>query len=398
MPALLATGTAERPPRPDAQAGMVRMKRYWRLQVATSPAQALRQGRGEVSTWGRKCFGASFRCPGRPRASPRGRLDEAERADSSCHGPKPGDKLTSYRAHLTKAAEGEVCAGRQGQVRRLRDAGPGVPTLGRTPPRGGCCPLAPCWLLGAGGECSLYHHLHRELLPRRFANMASAHRWAGFGLNYMYMNLKAKCFTHLEGRTCQKPGHSCLRKVVSWCSHPAVDYNRWLARGVQTLVAAWGRGHDVTSLKTAAAELRSKVAALSDLADDGRPGARGQAPDTAFCARCNAHMPCPAVVVADAAQMYEEVPPSRIRCGLRSLITWATDRGYTGVAVCKRTAGPSVLVKQRWRHPPGTVLFTWDDLSQGLDMALAQNAVSVGDSVWVQAEGLPIGGPRSPAT
>ena len=78
------------------------------------------------------------------------------------------------------------------------------------------------------------HHLHREVLPRRFAYMASAHRWAGFGLNYMYMNPKAKLFTHLGGRTCQKPGHSCLRKVVSWCSHPAVDYYRWLARGVQT--------------------------------------------------------------------------------------------------------------------------------------------------------------------
>ena len=109
-------------------------------------------------------------------------------------------------------------------------------------------------------------------------------------------------------------------------------------------------------------------------------------------------MPCPAVVVADVAQMYEEVPPSRVRHGLRSLITWATSRGYTGVAVSKRTAGPSFLVRQRWRHPPSTVLFTWDELSQGLDMALAQSAVSVGNSVWVQAEGLPIGRPHSPAS
>ena len=49
-------------------------------------------------------------------------------------------------------------------------------------------------------------------------------------------------------------------------------------------------------------------------------------------------MPCPAVVVADAAQMYEEVPPSRVRQGLRSRITWAMGRGYTGVAVSKRSA------------------------------------------------------------
>ena len=75
-----------------------------------------------------------------------------------------------------------------------------------------------------------------------------------------------------------------------------------------------------------------------------------------------------------------------------------TDRGYTGVAVCKRTAGPAFLFKQRWRHPPGTVLFTRDELNQGLDMALAQKAVSVGNSAWVQAEGFPIGGPHSPAS
>ena len=241
---------------------------------------------------------------------------------------------------------------------------------------------------------ALYHHLDWEVLPRWFAYMASAHCWAGFGFNYMYMSLKAKCFTHLEGRTFQKPGHSCFRKVVSWCSHLAVDYYRWLARGVQTLVAAWGKGHDITSFK-AAAELRGKVAALSGPAVDDQPRAEGRAPGTVLCARCKARMPCPAVVVADAAQM-NEVPPSRVRSGLRSLITWATDRGYTGVAVCKRTAGSSFLVKWRWRRPPGTVLFTWDELSQGLDMALAQNAVSVGNSVWVQAEGLPTGGPHSP--
>ena len=188
----------------------------------------------------------------------------------------------------------------------------------------------------------------------------------------MDLKAKSKCFAHMQGRTCQKPGHSCLRKVVSWRSHPAVDYYRWLSRGAQTLVAAWGRGHEVSSLKTTAAELKSKVAALSGPAVGGGASAEGQAPGTVYCARCKAHMPCPAVVVADAAQMYEEVHPSRVRHVQRSLITWATGRGFTGVAVSKRTAGLFFLVRQRWRHPPGTVLFTWDELSQGLDMALAQ--------------------------
>ena len=131
--------------------------------------------------------------------------------------PGPFDELAEYRAHLTKPAEGEVL------VQEDKDKSAawriGSLTSSRRIPSTGAV-LAPRW----GGVSALYHRLHRELLPRRFAYMASAHRWAGFGLNYMYMNLKAKCFTHRQGRTCEKPGHSCLRKVVSWRSHPAVDY------------------------------------------------------------------------------------------------------------------------------------------------------------------------------
>ena len=74
MLALLATGAAEQPPCSEAQADMVRVKRYWRLQIAISPAQALRQGRGEVSTWARKCFGASFRSLGPSGACPREKM------------------------------------------------------------------------------------------------------------------------------------------------------------------------------------------------------------------------------------------------------------------------------------------------------------------------------------
>ena len=149
MLGLLATGAAERPPRPEAQAGMVRVKRYWRLQVAISPAQARRQGRGEVSMWARKCFGASFRCPGRPRAGLRGGPGEAAEATNPLRDPGPGDELANYRAHLTRPADGEVL------VQEDKDKSAAWRMPARAPPRGGCRPLAPCRFLGVGGECSL---------------------------------------------------------------------------------------------------------------------------------------------------------------------------------------------------------------------------------------------------
>ena len=56
--------------------------------------------------------------------------------------------------------------------------------------------------------------LHRGVLPRRFVYMASAHRWAGFGLNYMYIEpegevLCAPARAHLPEAGTQLPPQSC---------------------------------------------------------------------------------------------------------------------------------------------------------------------------------------------
>ena len=172
MLALLATGAAEQPPCPEAQAGMVRVKRYWKLQVSITPAQALRQGRGEVSTRARKSFGASFRCPNPSGACPRGKPGEAEEAGPAHHGPRPddGDELTNYKAHLTRPAEREVLV----QENKDKSAAWRMPAH-----------VYLHWvahLLVADTvhwrrvDCSaqevnaLNHHLHQEVLPRRFAH------------------------------------------------------------------------------------------------------------------------------------------------------------------------------------------------------------------------------------
>ena len=356
MRAFLATGAAARAPDAAGQASMTRVKRYWRLPVSVSPSQALRQGRGEIRDWAKKCFGMGFRAPAARVPDPVVRPAASDRTGPPGAWPEARTELEAYVLHLAPPRDGEVLV----QEDKDKSAAWRMPAqlylhwtahlLVADPTH---WRLVDCTVQEVS---ALYRHLHRGVLPPRFLYMASARRWADFRLNYMYMNLKAKCFGHRQGRTCEKPGHSCFRKVVSWCTHPAVDYYRWLARGVQTAVTAWGRGHDVASLKTAAAELREKVAELAGPPPCAGAGAARQADGLPACARCGTHMPCPAVVVADAAQMYEEVPPSRVREGLGSLVTWAKERGYTGVAVSKRTAGPSFLVRQRWRHPPGTVL------------------------------------------
>ena len=357
---------------------MVRVKRYWKLPVLDTPGHELLRGESEVQVWARRNFGREYR--------PRG---------MACQARGRGEAPPSFWQ--------DCSAEREAYARALPAAQPGQVLVQEDKDKCAAWRLPESlylrWmavLLVADPvhwthvDCTVgevrkaFRLLHWGLMPTRLRYMALPSRWARFGLNYMYMNLKAKCFSDGVGRVCAKPGHSCLRKVVSWRSHPAVDYYRWLARAVQTLVKSWGRAYEVTSLKTAAAELRRKVALLEGTEDD-------------LCERCGACMPTPSVLVADAAQMYEEVPPTRVVQGLSSLVDWASSQGYTGVVVSKRRGGASHLARQGWRHPPGTEAFSWDELVTGIRLALAQGAVAVGDSVWRQAEGLPIGGPHSPA-
>ena len=110
-------------------------------------------------------------------------MREALRSMPRASTPLPADELSEYRAHLTKAAEGEVLA----QEDKDKSAAWRMPAQ-----------VYLHWVAHALAAdvvhwrrvdfsvremSALYHHLHRELLPRRFAYVASAHRWAGFGLN-----------------------------------------------------------------------------------------------------------------------------------------------------------------------------------------------------------------------
>ena len=145
MLALLATGDAAQPPSAKIQASMVRVKRYWRLPVGVAPAQALRQGRGEVCAWAQRCFGASFQSPGPAGACHRGGPAKPDGAGPVHDSPKPCDELTHYVQDAPdparRAAEGEV------SCKKTRTS----------PPLGISCILALACALARGG--------HRPLAP-----------------------------------------------------------------------------------------------------------------------------------------------------------------------------------------------------------------------------------------
>ena len=110
MLTLLASGVAAQPPCAESQASMLRAKRYWRLPVEVTPAQARRQGEGEVRAWAQKCFGASYRSPSRVTAGRREGPSERDEDGPADDGTRPGDEIAEYRTHLTRPSEGEVLA------------------------------------------------------------------------------------------------------------------------------------------------------------------------------------------------------------------------------------------------------------------------------------------------
>ena len=113
---------------------------------------------------------------------------------------------------------GDPRASKQRQVRR-ENADSAVPALGCAPPRrGGHHPLVPNRLLGAERECPLRTTTtcnDRGKLPRRFAYMASTHRWMGFGFNYMYMSKGAPARSRGTTASTRLSAGACTRRSTT---------------------------------------------------------------------------------------------------------------------------------------------------------------------------------------
>ena len=199
---------------------------------------------------------------------------------------------------------------------------------------------------------------------------------------YLYCSVKSKCYRHAEGRVCSKPGHSCLRKIISWRRYPARGVLRMLSKALQVLARVTGlSGAETLSLRTSAQDVRKVWSNLRP-----PPGRRAR------CLECSARLEGSSIVVADAAQMFEALDPIELQRNVRIACAAAQREGYTGV---------KVLRSRRLRGWLATTHHAADNRSRYLSFAgieaLLQAAVTsrcflYGDTTWEQVTGVPIGG------
>ena len=156
--------------------------------------------------------------------------------------------------------------------------------------------LSPTWVLStfSTADAELWcRQVLRELLPVRLQKLLMLHRYKAV-LPYYYCTIKSKCFSS-HGRTCKKPVHSCVRKIVSFVAWPLRRRWRAIHRGLETVLKCTGMGDEVWRLRDARRILDSRMrfAGLS----------RGAGP----CRRCRCPKPIVICMTADAGQFYESV-------------------------------------------------------------------------------------------
>ena len=197
---------------------------------------------------------------------------------------------------------------------------------------------------------------------------------------YMYPFVKSKCFSASGGRTCTKQGHSCLRKVVSFFKAPWRRAWRLAGRALQVLVIQTGAGFSIWQLKDIVPVFKRRFSKL-------RCG-----PSIDECVRCQRMKRPTTFLVADAAQMYEQVDmalvlqafdaKSAALLGSHGVETITVKKGRSFAGWCggaPQTRSGTVVV------------FSMSILRRMLVASSYLRFASIGDLV-VRAKGLVIGG------
>lgn len=200
-------------------------------------------------------------------------------------------------------------------------------------------------------------------------------RWV---LPYCYTSIKDKCFQG-EGssRSCSKPHHSCMRRIVSYCKWPCRGVWRQASRALAFLVKHTIFSDEVWGLKDARADMEKK---LDRLIAPRRAG---------FCDRCGGHCHPLQGITADAGQFFEAVSSYSACDNLGSILRLAKQNGFSAVTVAgRRTVFFGGCI---YRSFQACRVFHFNDLFWLFAAAVSMKYCHTGTKVW-EFSGLPIGG------
>eukprot|EP00435_Cladocopium_sp_Y103_P037765 s963_g10.t1 len=215
-----------------------------------------------------------------------------------------------------------------------------------------------------------------ERLRRQFGIMPG--KWF---LPYCYNSIKPKCFAHGR-RCCQKEGHSCMRRIVSYVKWPARRLWRQAGRAITFLLQTSLMTDEIWALKFARRDMERKFQRLLPARQAGR------------CDRC--HGPCADVeaITADAGQFFECVSAQKACQALDQVLRLAKCDGHSTITVI----GNHVVFYGGciFRSLRRCRVFLLDDLYWLFAAACSLRFAHTGTQVW-SFTGLPIGGLLSKA-
>ena len=216
------------------------------------------------------------------------------------------------------------------------------------------------------------------LLPHSLKKFLGFHLYSTITVvPYFYGTVKSKCFSP-DGHTCKKPGHSCLRKVVSFSAWPRRKRWRFLHRALESVLKFTGMGDEVWSLKDACS-----------VVDDRMSHVVGHACD--FCDRCDARKPGLVLLTADAGQFFEVVKPHEAISSARRVFEKCSRMSGKTCATVLRGARRAAFVGGSYTQRPDRFVFSFSELLLAFAACLLMSFCTLGDMVW-KMTGLPIGG------
>ena len=211
-------------------------------------------------------------------------------------------------------------------------------------------------------------HLHKKLCISN----------TGWFLPYAYCSIKAKCFGP-EGRTCTKPHHSCVRRIVSYAGWKARRCWRAAGRALTYVVKQVLQGDEVWSLKESRPSIDAGLARLIPSRVAG------------VCDRCGG--PCAGLqgITGDAGQFFEAVQAKDACQAVAAVLDMAEQSGHQAVTIAGSQQQHCFLEVFVYRALLGCAVYTFNELYWMFCACACIKFAYTGNKVWTFT-GLPIGG------